>query len=317
LPARSLVNLRALAEDPDVVAVMAGRFSPVVVEVLPEIQRLKLPLLVPWAAANSITDNDFSPSYVFRLSLTDSWALQVMMREALKIGARKVGLLVPTTEWGRSSLKSAEATAAKDTHQEIVSVQFYNWGEKSLATRYDALRKAGADAVVLVANDNEAAVLMKEMAALPKEQRLPVVAHWGITGGKFFEVIGPTLRDINLSVVQSYTFIGKTDPIALRVLEGLKSITGSSDPRKVASPVGVAHAYDLVHLLARAIKKAKGTDRVAVRNALEKLGPYQGLVRRYDSPFTAKRHDALSVDYLFMATFAADGAIEPMYKTTH
>lgn len=314
VPARSLNNLKELAADPDVVAVLCGRYSPVVVELLPEIHRLKLLTLDPWAAANSITDNDFTPSYVFRLSLRDSWALPVMMRHALKSGARKVGLMLPNTEWGRSSLQSAELTASKDTHQEIVSVQWYNWGDPSMLDHYQALRKDGAQSVVFVANDREAVILVKEVASLPKEQRLPLVAHWGLTGGQFFEQAGAALSDVDLSVVQTYSFIGKTDPVARQVLSGLKAVTGNDDPRKVVSQVGVAHAYDLVQLLARAIRQAKSTDRLLVRNALEKLGPYQGLLGHIDQPFTPKRHDALTLSDVYMAHFAADGAIEPIGK---
>lgn len=315
VPARSLNNLRELAADPDVVAVMCGRYSPVVVEMLPEIHRLKMLMLDPWAAADGITDNDFSPNYVFRLSLRDSWALPVMMRHALKQGYRKVGILLPNTEWGRSSLRAAEETAAKDTQQDIVASKWYNWGDTSLIERYQALRNAGAQAVILVANDKEAVILVREMATLPSDQRLPLVAHWGLTGGQFFEQAGAALKSVDLSMVQTYSFIGKTDDKTKSVLAGLKATTGSDDPRKVVSPVGVAHAYDLVHLLAMAIKKAKTTERTAVRQALENLGPYKGLVRPFDKPFTAKRHDALSINEVFMARFADDGAIEPMLKT--
>ena len=314
VPARSLNNLRELAADPDVVAVLSGRYSPVVVEILPEIHRLKMVLLDPWAAANSITDNDYTPSYVFRLSLRDSWALPVMMRHALKSGSRKVGLLLPNTEWGRSSQKSAEITASQDTHQEIVSVQWYNWGDPSLIEHYQTMRKAGAESIIFVGNDREAVILVKEVTSLSKEQRLPLVAHWGLTGGQFFAQAGSALRGVDLSVVQTYTFIGKTDPAAQRVLAGLKAVTGNDDPRKVVSQVGVAHAYDLVQLLAQAIKQAKSTDRTRVRNALEKLGPYQGLLGKLDKPFTPQRHDALTISHVYMASFADDGAIEPLGK---
>lgn len=314
VPARSLNNLRELAADPDVVAMMCARYSPVVVELLPEIHRLKMLMLDPWAAADAITDNNFSPNYVFRLSLRDSWALQVMMRHALKQGHRKVGILLPNTEWGRSSLKAAEETATKDTKQDIVAAKWYSWGDASLIERYQALRAAGAQSVIFVGNDKEGVILIREMANLPPAQRLPLVAHWGITGGPFFEQTGAALKAVDLSVVQTYSFIGKTDKKTTSMLAGLKAVTGNDDPRKVVSPVGVAHAYDLVHLLALAIKKANTTDRSAVRQALENLGPYKGLVRPLDKPFTAKRHDALSINDVFMARFADDGAIEPIVK---
>ncbi|BBL72736.1 amino acid ABC transporter substrate-binding protein [Methylogaea oryzae] len=314
VPARALNNLRELAQDPDVVAVMCTRYSPVVVETLPEIHRLKLPLLDPWAAADGITDNGYIPNYVFRLSLRDAWALAAMMRYAKQKGAHKVGILTPNTEWGRSSLKAAKRAAIQETHQEIVSVQWYDWGDPGIAERYQTLRRAGAEALVFVANDREAVILLKEMAQLPVEQRLPVISHWGVTGGDFFEQAGASLSSVDFAVVQTYSFIGKTDPVAQRVLAGLQKLTGNGDPRKVVAPVGVAHAYDLVHLLAQAIERAKSTDRAAVRNALENLGPYQGLLGRFKQPFTRQRHDALSPDSVFMARYAADGAIEPLPK---
>ena len=91
----------------------------------------------------------------------------------------------------------------------------------------------------------------------------------------------------------------------------MKQLTGNDDPRKVESPVGVAHAYDLVHLLARAIEKSGNTDRAGIRDALEQLGPYEGVTRKLARPFAPDRHEALSDDTVFMARFAADGAIEP------
>ncbi len=314
IPARSLNNLRQLAADPEVVAVLCGRYSPVVVEMLPEIHRLGMLLLDPWAAADAITDNDYSPNYVFRLSLRDSWALPVMLRHAVSRGAQRVGLLLPNTEWGRSSLKAAEEVVKRAAAPRIVDVQWYNWGDPgaTLLARYQALRQAGAEALILVANDREPLLLIREMAALPSGERLPIVAHWGLTGGRFFDLVGPALKTVDLSLVQTYSFIGKNDPLTRRVLTGLKTVTGSDDPRRVASPVGVAHAYDLVHLLARAIRQAGSSDRRAVRDALENLGPYPGLVRRFDKPFTARRHDALTAKDVFMARFADDGAIEAL-----
>ncbi|MFZ4536778.1 hypothetical protein [Propionivibrio sp.] len=71
-----------------------------------------------------------------------------------------------------------------------------------------------------------------------------------------------------------------------------------------------------MHLLAKAIKQARSTDRQAVRNALENLGPYTGLLGKFDKPFTAKRHDALSINDVFMARFAGDGSIEPIEPLT-
>lgn len=311
VPARALNHLRAAAADPAVVAVMCGKYSPVAIDLLPEIHRLQIPYLDPWAAADPITDNGYSPNFVFRLSLRDSWAMQAMLRQAGKTGAKRVTLLLPNTDWGRSSLRAAER-AAGSANLQIVGIDWYNLGETSLMLQYRNLLASGGQALLLVANEQEGVVLVNELAALPAAQRLPVIAHWGITGGRFFDVSQAALREVDVSVVQTFSVIGKSDPATARLLAGLKAITGQYNPRAVASPVGVAHAYDLVHLLARAIGRAGSTDRAAIRAALEQLGPYRGVTRSFERPFTPASHDALGPEDVFMARFAADGAIEPL-----
>jgi branched-chain amino acid transport system substrate-binding protein len=71
----------------------------------------------------------------------------------------------------------------------------------------------------------------------------------------------------------------------------------------------MAHAYDLVHILAKSIGKAGTTDRAAVRNALEEVKNYSGLIKDYKQPFTAARHEALGPEEVFMARYDEDGAL--------
>jgi len=66
-----------------------------------------------------------------------------------------------------------------------------------------------------------------------------------------------------------------------------------------------------VHLLALAIKQAGTTDRQAIRDQLENLQPYQGVVKYYKPAFTAQQHDALNASEYRMARFDRDGAIIP------
>jgi len=53
-------------------------------------------------------------------------------------------------------------------------------------------------------------------------------------------------------------------------------------------------------------------DRAKIRDALEQVKNYAGLIKTYRKPFTAERHDALSLEDVFLAKYAADGAIEPV-----
>lgn len=310
VPARSIENVREMAAMPDLVAVFCGRFSPTVLEVLPTIHELGLPLLAPWSAADSIVDNGHAPNFVFRLSMRDSWAVRALLREAQARGLHRVGLLLLNTSWGRSSLKAAEAhVAASAGRLRVVATRWFNWNDPSVLAPYQDLRRGGAEAIVLVANANEAAILVRQVASLPPPERLPILSHWGVTGGALPELAGPALRDVDLSVVQTYSFIGAPGARAARVLAAHRRLFGSAGPREIRAPVGVAHAYDLMHLLARAVARAGSTDRLAIRDALEGLGPYRGLIKPYPRPFTPARHEALSEEDVFIARYASDGAI--------
>ncbi|QTQ37058.1 ABC transporter substrate-binding protein [Aromatoleum petrolei] len=312
IPAIGVDNLRELAAMPDLVGVFGGKFSPVILEWLPVAQELGVLILDPWGSADPITEHKYGPSYSFRLSLKDSWAAPVMLNFARQQrGARRVGILLPNTGWGRSN-RNALAAAAPAAGVGIAGERWYNWGDQSLLEQYRELRAAGAQAIVLVANETEGSLLVREVAALPQGERVPIISHWGVTGGAFAEMSGGALDQVDFAVVQTFSFIGLDTPIAKRVLAALKTRYGIAGAEQVRAPVGVAHAYDLTHLLARAITRAGSTDRARVRDALEQLPAYKGLVRNYDRPFAPNRHDALSPEQVFMARYTAQDVLVPL-----
>jgi branched-chain amino acid transport system substrate-binding protein len=312
IPAVGVDNLRELAARPELVGVFGAKFSPVVMQWLPVAHELGLPIFATWSSADPITEPGFQPSYVFRLSLKDAWAAPVLLRFAKEERqATRVGLILPNTSWGRSNQAALQKTAQR-MGVDIRGERWYNWGDKSLLEIYQELQQAGAQAIIFIGNEAEGTVLLKDLATLPKAARLPIVSHWGVTGGAFFEMAGKELAEVDFSVIQTYSFIGARSPVAQRVLAALKSRYGIEHPEQVKSPVGVAHAYDLTHLLGRAIQQAGTTQRSKVRDALEKLGPYDGLVRRYSKPFTADRHDALTAEQAFMARYDQQGALLPI-----
>jgi branched-chain amino acid transport system substrate-binding protein len=164
--------------------------------------------------------------------------------------------------------------------------------------------------VLLVANDDEAATLIKEVAALPAHLRLPVLSHWGVTGGRLFEQAGPALNEVDFSVVQTFSFFNaRKAPLDRFMATAAKFGIRRIDD--IESPVGAAHAYDMAHILAKAIQIAGATERPAIRDALEQVPLHDGLVKRYAPPFTPTRHEALGPTELLMARYRADGVIVP------
>lgn len=316
VPARAIHNVKEFDRMKDLVAVFGARFSPVLVELIPLVHDCRLILLDPWASADRITDHDYKPSYTFRLSLKDSLAMPTMLSHAIRKGSKKAGILLPNTAWGRSNMEAAEDYAEKNPGIKLVRSRWYNWGDTSLIDLYEDLLSAGADVVILVANDREGGIFVNELLTLPEEKRCPILSHWGVTGGTFFENIGKGLDQIDFSVVQTFSFFRADPVIRDRFMTTAHRLYSIESYEKIKAPVGVGHAYDLTHLLAMAIEKAGSTNRSSVRDALENLGHYHGLVADLKQPFTADNHDALSLEHVFMAAYRSDGALIPLSKSS-
>ena len=309
VPARGADNLRDLAGNPDVVAVLTGKFSPVVIEQLPIAHELKIPLLDPWAAANDITEHAHAPNFVFRLSLRDDWAIGHLLGAAQRRRLQRIGMIIPNGAWGRSSLAAATAYVARRTTMQLVEIHWFNWANPDFGGALQRMQSAGVQGLVLVGNEGEAAALAKEMVALPPAQRLPVFAHWGIAGGDFVALAGEAATQIDLQTVQTFTFHDPPTEQRRAVLTILRDRLGIAAPEHMLSQSGFAHAYDLVHILARAIDRAGNTDRRKVRDALEQVRNVPGLVRHYARPFAPDRREALGPEHLFVARYRADGAL--------
>lgn len=311
IAARGIRNIEEFAAMPEVLAVFGGRFSPVVIEQLPVLKRAKIPFLAVWSAADAIVDNGSKPNYAFRLSLRDSLAMPFLLDTARHRGIERVGLLLTNTAWGRSNLAAVNKYAASHRTPRVVSTAWYNWQERSLVDKFLKLQEAGAQAVLLVANDDEAAVLVKEMAALPKERRRPVYSHWGVTGGKFFAEAREGLKLVEFNVVQTFSFFKARKAPLERFMASARRL-GVQRIEDIESPVGTAHAYDMTHILAKAINMAGKADRDAVRDALEHVPQHDGLIKRYAPPFTPTRHEALGQQELLLARYREDGVIVPV-----
>ena len=136
---------------------------------------------------------------------------------------------------------------------------------------------------------------------------VPVVSHWGISGGRFPELAGPTAGDRRTSSrpTASSASRGRSASACWRRLK--KKYPKIKGPEDVFSPVGTANAYDAMHLIALGIAQAGSTDGDAIRMALEDLKtPYEGLIKTYKRPFTPDNHDGLGPDDYIMVHYEGD-----------
>jgi len=297
-PAKGVVIARELVEREQVAAVFGGLHTTVALAQVPVWHELKTPYMGTWAAGTNITRNGQKPNYAFRVSANDDYVDKFLARyatERLKRG--KPGFLLENTAWGQSN----EVGLTKwfgDQGVKAVGIEKFNWNDPDMSPQLLRLKNGGADLVVLVANAPEGAQVVKSRAKVG--WAVPILSHWGISGGRFAELTGD-LSD-GVTFIQTYSFFGQQSARGQYVLKQLAEKFGVKGPEEVIAPVGTANAYDALHLVALAIEQAKSTDGAKVRDALEDLkGEYTGLIKAYRRPFTSDQHDALTdQDYIMV-----------------
>ena len=307
-PPRGLTAARELIYNEDVAAFFGGIDSPVSLAIVPLANQEKTPFVSVWAAATGITRNGADPNYVFRVSAIDALVdVKLLDYAAGEFDAGKIGLMLINNPWGESNETGLEAADEENDAVEIVGVEKFESADPDMTPQLSRLRQAGAEAIVLVTNAPPGAQVMKSRERMGWD--VPVVSHWGISGGRFPELAGPTAGEAHF--VQTYSFYGDQSEKGVQVTNALKSAYSEIEgPADIFSPVGTANAYDAMHLLALAIDQAGSTDGDAIREALEGLDtPYEGLIKTYEAPFSAGNHDALSPEDYVMVRYEGDEVV--------
>jgi branched-chain amino acid transport system substrate-binding protein len=303
-PPKGLIAARELLSD-NVVAILGGLDSPVSLAMIPVLNKEKRIYMGVWAAATAITNNGANPNYAFRVSAVDALVDVRLLKFAhQKFGSKKAGLMLLNNPWGQSNEKGLVAASKVDPSIEIAGIEKYEPNDVDMVAQLERLKGAGADSIILVANAQPGAQVMKSRERMG--WTAPVISHWGISGGRFPELAGPTAGEADF--VQTYSFFGKQGPVGERVLAALKKkYPQIKGPEDVFSPVGTANAYDAMHILALGIAQAGSTDGDAIRMALEDLkAPYEGLIKTYAKPFTSGNHDGLGPDDYVMVHYQGD-----------
>jgi len=307
-PGKGLVAARELVQREKVAVLFGGLQTPVSLAIVPFMNQSKAVFMGPWAAGTPITQNGAKENYIFRVSAFDSMVGVALVDRAVAVhGAKKPGMMLINNPWGESNEKSLLA-ALKVKGMENAGIEKIEQSDIDVVPQLTRLKSNGADAIFMVANVGPSAQVMKSLERM--NWNVPVVSHWGPAGGRFSELGGPRAKDVEM--IQTFTFSGNPSPKAAEMMAKLKKhfpeIKGEAG---VTPAVGIANAYDGMHLAALAIKNAGSIDGPAVRKGFYDIKSYDGLIKTYEMPFSPEKHDALGPEDLVFTQFI-DGKIIPV-----
>ncbi|MGE5522140.1 MAG: ABC transporter substrate-binding protein [Rhodospirillaceae bacterium] len=307
-PAKGTVAARELIFKEKVVVLFGGLDTPVSMAIVPIANQQKVPFMGPWAAGTPITRNGANPNFAFRVSAVDEIVDKAMLQYGQKtFKTAKPGIIRVNNAWGESNEKGLVA-ALEAKKLKPAGIEKFEANDVDVVPQLTRLKTAGADTLFLVGNVGPSAQVVKSLDRMG--WKVPIVSHWGPAGGRFTELAGPNAKDVHF--VQTYSFFGKQSPVGEKVIKALmakyRDVKGPAD---ITPAVGVANAYDAMHLAALAIEKAGSTDGDAVRQGFYKIDRYAGLIKTYVKPFSAGTHDALNENDYVWAQFI-DNRIVPV-----
>jgi len=296
-PAKGVTAARELVFNEKVAVLFGGLDTPVSMAIVPIMNQAKVPFMGPWAAGTAITRNGANPNYVFRVSAVDELVDKAILQYAQKtFNTKKPGLILVNNPWGESNEKGLRA-AMDAKGVKPAGVEKFEGNDVDVVPQLTRLKQGGADALFLVGNVGPSSQVVKSLDRMG--WKVPIVSHWGPAGGRFSELAGPSAKDVHF--VQTYSFFGTQTPVGAKVMKLLMAkYPDIKGPGDVTPAVGVANAYDAMHLVALAIKNAGSTEGDKIREGFFKIASYDGLIKKYNKPFTADNHDAVSEnDYVW------------------
>lgn len=302
-PAKGVIAARELIHKEGVAILFGGLDTPVARAIVPVATEAKIPFVIPWAAGTAITENGTHPNFVFRVSAVDERVDHAMVAfAAATYATKKPGMILQNNPWGESNAKGL-ATALASAGLAAAGYEKFEGSDVDITPQLSRLRAAGADTLMMVATVGPSAQVVKSLERMG--WNVPIVSHWGPAGGRFGELAGPNASRVKF--VQTYSFFGPPSPVRDRVLAALEAkYPEIKGPEDVTPAVGVANAFDAMHLAALAIAAAGSTDGDAIRQGFTKIDRYAGLIKTYDRPFAGGSHDALTEKDYIWAQFEGD-----------
>jgi len=307
-PGKGLTAARELSQREGVVVIFGGLQTPVSLALAPYMNQSEIPFMGPWAAGTGITQNGAEENYVFRVSAVDEMVDIALVDRAVNVhGAKNPGMILINNPWGEGNEKGLTA-ALEVVGLPTAGIERVEANDIDVVPQLTRLKEADADTLFMVANVGPSAQVMKSLERMGWD--VPVVSHWGPAGGRFSELAGVRAKDVEM--IQTFTFSGNDSEKAASTLEALKVMFPEiKGPADVTPAVGIANAYDAMHLTALAIANAGSLEGPAIREGFYAIESYDGLIKSYSTPFTPDNQDALGPeDYVF--TRFINGEIIPI-----
>ena len=261
---------KRLIEDDNVDILVGGTTTGSTMSMAPLVEKAGIPFI---SLAGAVVIVEPVKKFIFKTPHTDRMAAEKVFEDMKKRNISKVALFAETSGFGQSGKKETEAVASKFGIT-LVASETYGPKDTDMSPQLTKIKNtAGVQAVFIFGLGQGPAIATKNYKQLGIT--LPLYHAHGVASDEFIKLAGPSAEGARLPAA------------ALLVADKLPA----SDPQKAVAVAYTrafaekwktdvstfgGHAYDGLMLAVDAIKRAGGTDKAKVRDAIEATKGYVG-----------------------------------------
>jgi branched-chain amino acid transport system substrate-binding protein len=261
---------KRLIEDDKVDILVGGTTTGATMSAAPLVEKAGIPFI---SLAGAVVIVEPVKKFVFKTPHTDRMAAEKVFEDMKKRGLSKVALLSETSGFGQSGKKETEGVAAKYGIT-LVANETYGPKDTDISPQLTKIKNtAGVQAVFVFGLGQGPAIVTKNYKQLGIT--LPLYQSHGVASDEFLKLAGPAAEGVRLpSPAQLIPEkLAAKDP-QKPVVTAYEAAYKSAYKTDVSTFGG--YAYDGLMLAVDAIKRAGGTDKAKVRDAIEATKGFVG-----------------------------------------
>jgi branched-chain amino acid transport system substrate-binding protein len=264
----SVLAFSRLAGDPEIRAFLGPQRSTAIQAIVPDAMKASRPMMI---GGTDPKLTHMGVPWLFRCRPNDSYSAKVIAAFGVNTLIKRKWAIIHSTDTFGTSGKNALVDELKALGVEPVIVQNYTNNSQDFTPVVLAVKKSAADIVSsYVTLDTDHGILARQM------RQLGVDAAWvgspTMVSTTALNLAGPALH----GTYGVADFNEKSSPTAEAFAQKYKATYG------LQADFFSAWSYDAIHILAKAVAAAGGTDPNAIRSAILDVRRYEGAEGTYD-----------------------------------
>jgi branched-chain amino acid transport system substrate-binding protein len=261
---------KRLIEDDNVDILVGGTTTGSTMSMAPLVEKAGIPFI---SLAGAVVIVEPVKKFIFKTPHTDRMAAEKVFEDMKKRNISKVALFAETSGFGQSGKKETEAVASKFGIT-LVASETYGPKDTDMSPQLTKIKNtAGVQAVFIFGLGQGPAIATKNYKQLGIT--LPLYHAHGVASDEFIKLAGPSAEGARLPAAALLVAdkLPASDPQKAVAVAYTKAF---SEKWKTDVSTFGGHAYDGLMLAVDAIKRAGGTDKAKVRDAIEATKGYVG-----------------------------------------